>query len=245
MAITAGIIIVGDEILSGKVQDCNSLFMAKELRSYGVNVRHISIISDDIIEISDEVRKLSNKYDYVFTSGGVGPTHDDVTIEGISKAFNVKPVVNDYLKDILQRRYGKKLSPEQLKMAFIPEGAKLIKEELLKFPLVLFKNVYIFPGLPEYLKNKFVALKNIFNEPPILLKKVYIKEYEHEVAPLLNSIVNKYEEVKIGSYPTVNSKDYSVMITLESLDENDLNSALEMFLNGVAKDKVFKIEGLY
>jgi len=243
MAKTAGIIIIGDEILSGKVQDLNSQFMVKELRLHGIDVRRISVIPDDVQEIAKEVKGFSERFDYVFTAGGIGPTHDDVTIEGIAKAFGVKLILNDSIKKFLHKRYGKHLTSEQLKVAEVPNGAELIKDDTIAFPLLIFKNIYILPGIPEYLEKKFFVIEKLFNEPPFLLKKIYIKEYEPEIAPLLNQIVRRHKNVKIGSYPLVGNKDYYVMVTLESLNEKSLNSALDNLLNKIPKKKVIKVEG--
>ncbi len=240
---TAGIIIIGDEILSGKVEECNALFMAKGLRLRGVDVRHISVIPDDIDEIAKEVREFSNRFDYVFTSGGIGPTHDDVTIEGIAKAFDVKIVINDFLRKLIHEKYGSNLTPEQLKLALVPDGAELMKDKTLRFPLLQFRNVYILPGIPEYLRKKFFVIEKLFNGPPILWKKVYINKYEYAIAPLLSKIVKKHEDVKIGSYPTLDNKDYFVMITLESIDDKKLDAALENLMNGLSKDKTIKVTG--
>jgi FAD synthetase len=184
----AGIIIIGDEILSGKVQDYNAFFMAKELRSHGINLCKISVIPDSIDKIAEEVRNLSNEFDYVFTSGGIGPTHDDVTIESISKAFGVSPVINNTLKDLLEKKHAN-LSPEHMKMAEVPEGAELVNDGTLSFPLIKSKNIFIFPGIPELLRKKFFAIENLFNEPTILLKKVYLNENESDIAPVLNEIL--------------------------------------------------------
>jgi FAD synthetase len=242
MGKTAGIIIIGDEILSGKVQDCNSFFMAKELRSHGINLCRISILPDLIDEIAEEVSKFSNKFDYVFTSGGIGPTHDDVTIEGISKAFNVKPVINDTLKKLLEKRHVN-LTPEELKMAEVPEGAELVSDETLTFPLISFKNIFIFPGIPEFLRKKFSAIEKLFNEPPIFLKKVYLNKYEESmIAPVLNEILNHYKNIKIGSYPVVENRYYTVMVTLEALDEVSLSSALTDLLDRLPKEKIVRVE---
>ena len=173
MGKTAGIIIIGDEILSGKVQDCNAFFMAKELWAHGIHLSRISVIPDDVDQIAEEVRIYSIKFDYVFTSGGIGPTHDDVTIEGIAKAFNVKIIIDDTLKGIVENKMGT-LSPEKLKMAEAPEGSELVTNGNLSFPLIKFKNIYIFPGIPELLRKKFFAIKTLFNEPHVHLKKIYI-----------------------------------------------------------------------
>jgi FAD synthetase len=238
---TAGIIIIGDEILSGKIQDNNAFFMAKELWSHGIQLCKISIIPDSIEEISEEVFSFSKKYDYVFTSGGIGPTHDDVTIEGISKAFNVKTVVNNTLKKHLEKKVGNP-SVEQLKMAEVPEGAELIEDESISFPIIKFKNIYILPGIPELLRKKFIAIEKIFNEPLIFLRKIYIKESESEIAPFLKKILSKFDNIKIGSYPVMNIEDYSVIVTIESRDKEKLDEAFKELLDALKPKTIYKTE---
>lgn len=237
----AGIIIIGDEILSGKVQDYNSFFMAQELWSHGITLCRISIIGDSIDDIADEVRIFSGKFDYVFTSGGIGPTHDDVTIAGIAKAFGVQPVIDDTLKARLETKQGS-LSPEQLKMAEVPEGAELLEDETLSFPLIKFRNIYILPGIPQLLRKKFIAIEKLFDEPSIYLKKVYVDETESKMAPLLNEIVRKYEKVKIGSYPVLDNEDYTVMVTLESLDKESLVKAYKNLLGLLSPGRLVAVE---
>ncbi len=242
MAKTAGIIIIGDEILSGKVQDGNAFFMAQELWSHGIQLCRISVIADVVDEIAEEVRKFSEKFDYVFTSGGIGPTHDDITIEGISKAFDVRPVIDPTLKVYLETRQGT-LSPAQLRMAEVPEGSELVNDDSLSFPLIKFRNVFIFPGIPQLLRKKFFAVEKMFHEPVIHLKRVYVNESEARIAPVLSEIVRRYQNVKIGSYPVLENDDYSVMITLESLDTSSLSLAYVSLLESIPKDKLFKAEG--
>jgi len=241
MGKTVGIIIVGDEILSGKIHDNNSFFMAKELWLHGIHVRRICIIPDAVDEIAQEVKSFSQMFDYVFTSGGIGPTHDDVTIEGISKAFNVKPVIHDTLRKILEQRHSTP-TPEQLKMAEVPEGAELINDGTLAFPLIKFKNIFIFPGIPEFLRKKFSVIVNLFHEPQILMKKVYVNENESKIASILNEILTHLKDVKIGSYPVVDNRDYQVMITFESLHEALLDSAVRMLLERLPQEKIVRSE---
>jgi molybdenum cofactor synthesis domain-containing protein len=242
MSKTAGIIIIGDEILSGKVQDGNAFFMAQELWAHGIQLSRISVIPDLIDEIAEEVKMFADKFDYVFTSGGIGPTHDDMTIEGISKAFNVRTVINETLRRILETRQGS-LSAAQLRMAEVPEGAELVHDDTLSFPLIKFRNVFIFPGIPQLLRKKFLAVEKMFHEPLIHLKKVYVNESEAKIALILNDIVQRYQNVKIGSYPVLENPDYSVMITLESLDVSSLSSAYVSLLDNIPKDKLCKAEG--
>ncbi len=237
---TAGIIIIGDEILTGKVQDTNTFFMTKELWTRGIRVCRISVIPDLPDEIAREVRDFSNKFDFVFTSGGIGPTHDDITIEGISQAFGVRPVINDILKGFLEQRH-KNLTPAQLKMAEVPEGAELLHDGDLIFPLIKFKNIFIFPGIPELLRKKFFAVEKRFSGPKIFLKKVYFNETESLLAPYLDEIVGLKSGVKVGSYPVVNNRDYSVMVTLESTDEEGLDSALRILLEKVPGENIVRV----
>jgi molybdenum cofactor synthesis domain-containing protein len=241
MSKTAGIIIIGDEILSGKIQDDNSFFMARELWSHGIRLCRISVIPDAVDVIAEEVRDFSEKFDYVFTSGGIGPTHDDVTIEGISKAYGTKPVIDPTLRDLLQKKQGH-LTPEQLKMAEVPDGSELVDDGTLSFPLIKFRNIFIFPGIPPLLRRKFFAIEKSFREPAIHLKKIYLNESESLVAPVLNETVKRYENVKIGSYPAIEQREYSVMITLESLHVESLNLAAEDLLRRIPAGKLVRVE---
>jgi molybdenum cofactor synthesis domain-containing protein len=239
---TAGIIIIGDEILSGKIQDDNAFFMARELFAHGIHLNHISVISDSIDEIAKEVEVFSHRYDFVFTSGGIGPTHDDVTIEGIAKAFHVRPVIDPTLREILEKRQGT-LTKEQLKMAQVPEGAELFTDESLSFPLIRFSNVYIFPGIPQLLRKKFVALEKLFNEPVIRVRKVYLNTSESRIAPLLNEIVSTHLNVKIGSYPVLDNDDYALMITMESLNGSALDIAVQSLIERISREVLVRVEG--
>jgi len=240
---SAGIIIIGDEILSGRVQDCNSLFMAGRLRACGVALLRVAVIPDDIAEIAGEVSRFAARFDYVFTSGGIGPTHDDVTIEGVSRALGVPTVVDETLRALLEKFYGGELSPERLKMAEVPEGSRLIEDETLRFPLIACNNVFIFPGIPEYLKSKFRVIEKIFQGPKIHLRAVYISEHESEIAPYLNEVVRRNSGVKIGSYPNVTGQgDHRVMFTLESTDAGDLDAAIDMIKEGPMSRCIVRVE---
>ena len=237
---TAGIIIIGDEILTGKVQDSNSFFLAKELWSRGINVCRISVIPDLTDEIAREVRFFSETYDYVFTSGGIGPTNDDITIEGISQAFGVKTVINDTLRKVLEQRHSV-LTPAQLKMAEVPERAELLNDGDMKFPLIKFGNVFIFPGIPELLKKKFHAVEHRFSGPKIFLIRVYFRESESVLAGYLNEVVESEMNVKIGSYPVLDNQDYSVIVTFESTDRSKLESAVRLLLGKAPAEKVIRV----
>ena len=154
---TAGIVVIGNEILSGKVTDTNSSFLTRELRAMGVDVRRISVIPDDLDDIARTVRRFHETFDLVFTSGGVGPTHDDITIEGIARAFERRVVREPELERKLRDFYKEKVNDARLKMSEVPEGAELIYGGTLAFPTLKVENVYILPGIPEILQSKFLG----------------------------------------------------------------------------------------
>ncbi|MEW5746744.1 MAG: molybdopterin-binding protein [Nitrospirota bacterium] len=240
---TAGVIIIGDEILSGMIQDTNSFFVTGELRRIGIALRRIAVIGDDIDTIADEVAAFSSRFDYVITSGGIGPTHDDVTIAGIAKAFGVAVVIDTHLRAFLERHYSGTPTPEQLRMAEAPEGASVIQDTTIGLPLIVFRNIYILPGIPEYFRMKVTVLARLLHggKPPSV-RRVYVTEYESRIAPLLNEIVRDFPAVKIGSYPVVGRSDYSVMVTMESYDEEALAAALSRITGGLSRDKILRVE---
>ena len=241
-SITAGIVIIGNEILSGKVRDDNSFFLASELRSLGVDLERISIIPDDIEIIGKEVAEFSEKYDYVFTSGGVGPTHDDVTMEGIAKGFNVKLVEHQGIKDMLCSRFSESVNSAVLKMANVPEGTEIIQNEDIRFPVISFRNIFIFPGIPEYMKNKFSLIRERFRSSEFHLKRLFLNSHESSFAEILNEVVAENKDVDFGSYPVIGKPDFRVMITVESKLKKSLEDALNDLISRLPEDIIVKIE---
>ena len=157
--LTAGIIIIGDEILSGRTQDTNSNFIARELVQAGIKLSEIRVIQDDINIIKNTVLEFHKAYSYVFTSGGIGPTHDDITSESIAKAFNVKYSIHSEAFEILKKYYPKnKFNKSRQKMAKIPEKAELILNPLTAAPGFTIKNVYVLPGVPDIMKKMFKSV---------------------------------------------------------------------------------------
>ncbi|MCX8030189.1 MAG: competence/damage-inducible protein A [Thermodesulfovibrionales bacterium] len=239
---TAGIIIIGNEILSGKVMDVNSYFLVTELRALGVDVLKISIIPDDVRTISQEVRFFSALFDYVFTTGGIGPTHDDLTIEGICTAFGVKMIYNERLVSCLKTRYGDSINEAALKMALVPEGADLLMTEGNNLPIVSYKNIIIFPGVPHLLRKKFHALKEKFRCSEYFIKKIFLNTDEIQIADFLNKIVSAYGNLLVGSYPAAGTEDFKVLVTLESKSLTTLEKALKELLSLMPSEYVIKIQ---
>jgi len=238
---TAGIILVGNEILSGKIADANASYLCRELRGLGVEVRRITVIPDEVELIAAEVARFGADYDVVFTSGGVGPTHDDVTIEGVARAAGVRVIRHPALVALLGGYYKDRLSEAHLKMAEVPEGAELLVDESVRFPTILMRNVYILPGVPEIFRRKFDALRERFRDQPIFLKNVFVSIGEGTLADHLNALVREYPELLCGSYPEFSNPEYKVKVTLESRDLAFLDRALAELLKRLPADSVVRV----
>ncbi len=242
MAKTAGIVLIGNEILSGKINDANAAFLCRELRALGVEVRKIAVIPDELEAIRREVAQFAVAYDYVFTSGGVGPTHDDVTIEGVAQAMGVAVVRDPRLVALLEGFYKGNLNPARLKMAEIPEGAELLAGDSLTFPAIVVRNVYVLPGVPEIFRQKFEAMKERFREEPFYVKSVFVRMGEGLLADFLNDLLKAYPLLLLGSYPEFSHPEYKVKVTLESKDHDYLDRALKELVARLPRDTVVRIE---
>jgi len=240
--VSAGILIVGNEILSGKVIDTNSPYLCRELRALGVDVERILTIPDDVSVIAREVGALSESYDVVFTSGGIGPTHDDLTMDGVALAFGRKLVLSDSIAERIERAQGRAPNESQLKMAMVPEDALLIDSGDLWFPVVVVGNVYVFPGIPELLRKKFESIRERFRGVPVLLKRVFVKRRESDIAAELNALLAQYPELMLGSYPKIGEESFHVLLTLESRDAGYLQRALDALLVRLPTDSIHKVE---
>lgn len=243
MSKSAGIIVIGNEILSGKTRDANSPYLVRELRALGVDVRKISVIPDELDLISSEVRQFSNSYDYVFTTGGVGPTHDDLTMDGIAGAFGRRMHRDPDLEATLRHYYAQDLVDGNLRMADIPEGARLVGGKGMWFPVVAVENVYIFPGVPEILQRKFERIKESFREAPFYLREVYLKADEGQIAGILHRVLADFPKLLLGSYPYFDNPVYSIKLTLESKDAAYLERAHGVLLVELAKIGLIPIQG--
>jgi molybdenum cofactor synthesis domain-containing protein len=239
---TAGIILVGNELLSGKTADANAAYLCRELRQLGVDVRRICVIPDEVEVIAADVASQSRQLDVVFTSGGVGPTHDDVTIEGVARALEVPVVQHPALVTLLQEVYTTELNEARLKMAEVPEGAQLIHAGGLLFPVVMAGNVYILPGVPEIFREKFAAIRDRFRDEPIHLTSVFVRMSEGTLADFLNELLRGYPKLLLGSYPEFSNPEYKVKVTLESRDRVYLGKAVQDFLGRLPKSTVVRVE---
>ena len=239
---TAGILVIGNEILSGKVVDTNSPFLCQELRELGVDVERIVTIPDAVEVIAEHVRAMSAAYDFVFTSGGIGPTHDDLTIDGIAAAFERKVEQSGSIVERLRRARGEEPNESELKMAQIPAGASLLDSGDLWFPLVVVENVYAFPGIPELLRKKFQSSRERFRGIPFVLKRVFVRLMESEIAEDLHALLGEYPDLLLGSYPKIREESFRVLLTLESRDAKYVQEALDSLLARLPENAIARVE---
>jgi len=239
---TAGVLVIGNEILSGKVVDTNSPFLASELRTLGVDLQRILTIPDEVEIIAREVRVMSDAYHYVFTSGGIGPTHDDVTMEAVAQAFDRGVELSQSMYERIERAQGRPPNESQRKMAMVPEGSQSVDAGDLWFPVVIVENVHIFPGIPKLLEKKFVSIRDRFTGVPFRLRRIYVTRRESDIADHLHGLLAEFPELMLGSYPRLDRQDYMVLLTLESRDADYLQRAQDSLLERLPSDAVHKVE---
>jgi len=241
--LSAALVVIGNEILSGKITDTNTHFLARELRSLGVSLERVAVIPDDIAQIASDVADCSRRFDVVFTSGGVGPTHDDITMEGVAAAFGRPMVEHAGLRRAIEDFVGKRVNAAHLKMARVPEGCDLIADDQLGFPTVVVENVYVLPGIPELFQAKILSLRDRFRARPYHLRQVLVRDNETRIAEFLNATLLAFPELLLGSYPKLSDPDYRVRLTLESKDEAYVDRALADLVGRLPAGCVFRVEG--
>jgi molybdenum cofactor synthesis domain-containing protein len=239
---TAAVVVIGNEILTGKSEDRNASLLINELYSLGVALRRIEIIPDDVEEIARAVRASSAAFDFVFTSGGVGPTHDDMTIEGVARAFNRRVVRHPELSAMIHAYFGDGADETRLRLADTPEGSELIRDNALRWPILTVENVYVLPGVPELFRSKFEAIRDRFRAEPFHAQALYTREDEFDIAPQLQRVAAAHPDVDIGSYPTFTRDDYRVKITVESKEEKAVFDAVAALLEMLDPDSLVRPE---
>jgi molybdopterin-biosynthesis enzyme MoeA-like protein len=218
----------------------------KRLRSLGVQVQRVLMIPDESAIIAHEVAQASQNYDFVFTSGGVGPTHDDITLESIAQAFNVDLYLHPQLADMIRNHFKEGLTDAHLRMAHIPQESHLIWIKESSWPIYSIKNVYILPGVPQIFKAKFESIAHLFRHGHFYLRSMYLKLDEGSMAETLEQVENKCH-VSIGSYPRMDrNAPYRVRVTVESRSYHKVNQAIDLLCQTLAQVflKVKKTQGV-
>jgi FAD synthetase len=232
--ITAAYVGIGNELLSGSIQDANFHYLAEALRELGIRLMRAIVIPDEQEVIRETLDLFRGRFDHIFTSGGLGPTHDDVTVEGVALALGVPVVRHPFLEKKIRDFYGDKLEEASLRMAEIPEGAELHLLDEMSFPVLSVENIYLFPGVPELFRQKFEGIKEHFRTRPYYTEEVISHRRESEIADLLSETLDRFPSIKIGSYPQWGETDYRVKIVVESKERESVASAAEHLRKALA-----------
>lgn len=240
---TAALLVIGNEILSGKVQDANVLVLSVMLRRLGISFRRVVMVLDDVPTIAAEVRALSGAHDFVFTSGGVGPTHDDVTMDGVAAAFDVDVVIDQDMEAMLRTHYGDRLKDGHLMMARVPRGSEQRSTAEVRWPVTQMKNVWVLPGIPEIFRMKLSIIEPLLGaDEPYLSRAVYTNLDEGTLKPLIDEVVSAYPKVDVGSYPTWGNASYKTKVTFDGKDRDELAAASARFLASLPAGEPQRVE---
>tara|TARA_Y100001956_G_scaffold17671_1_gene17215 strand:- start:164 stop:889 length:726 start_codon:yes stop_codon:yes gene_type:complete len=227
---TAAMLVIGDEILSGRTRDSNMHHLANELTKHGIDLKEARMVSDEAEAITNAVKVLAASYDHVFTSGGIGPTHDDITAECIAAAFDTPIGVRDDARAILQAHYdrsGQELNEARLRMARIPDGAALIDNPISAAPGFTLKNVHVMAGVPTVFQTMVASILPTFTGgAPLLSQSLRVERGEGDIAAPLTALAEAYPDLSFGSYPFSQNGIYGTNIVIRGQDGVQLDQAM-------------------
>ena len=243
IAETSAVVLVGNELLSGKVTDANLFELAGTLRALGIRLERALILPDDLALLTTEIAGLAKAHDVVFTSGGVGPTHDDVTIEAVARAFGSEPTLDPTLAALIRGAYGERCTPDHLRMALIPRGAELAASSDGAWPVPVMNNVWMLPGVPEVFREKLATVRTFLRGPaPFVSRAVYTRLEEARLKPLLDALVIDHTGVEIGSYPRWFEPSYKTKITFDARDAKLVDAAARAFVASLPEGALVREE---
>jgi len=240
---TAAALIIGNELLTGKIQEGNLAFLGQELFKLGIALRRVVMCTDDVDVIVRDLDALRSAHDFVFTSGGVGPTHDDVTLIAVAKAFGRTLTRAEPFERLIRDYHGARATPDHLRMADVPEGARLLATEQVRWPTIVVENVYVFPGVPEIFRMKFPVVRDeLAHGARFFSRAVFTRCDEGEIAAPLAAVAARYPETFVGSYPRFRDPDHSLKLTVDGADEQLVARALDEIIAFLPADKIVRVE---
>jgi molybdenum cofactor synthesis domain-containing protein len=241
---TAALVIIGDEILSGRTQDANLAYLAKWLGVQGIRLKEVRVVVDDMDAIGEAVNALRVKYDYLFTTGGIGPTHDDITVDAIAAALGREVIVHPDARQILADHYGDQLTDARLRMARTPAGASLIENPRTKAPGIRVENIFIMAGVPMITQGMLAALDGkLEGGAPVLSRTVAAWTQESKAAEVLKRTEKENPGVQIGSYPFWREGKTGANFVLRSTSADQLALVAEKLMAGLAEIGITPIDG--
>jgi molybdopterin-biosynthesis enzyme MoeA-like protein len=243
MSRTAAALIIGNEILTGKIEEKNLAYLGRELFKLGIALQHAVVCRDVIDVIADELNALRPHYDMVFTSGGVGPTHDDMTLPAVARAFGKRLVRAPEVEELIRGYHKERTTEDHLRMADVPEGARLLSNDDVPWPTIAIENVFIFPGVPEIFQIKFGALRpHLSDGTHFVTRAAYTLCDEGEIASMLAEIAYRYPSLFIGSYPRFRNTEYKLKLTVDGSDATEVERALQEIVAALPASKLLRTE---
>lgn len=241
---TAALIIIGDEILSGRTQDANLAYLAKWLNVQGIRLKQVRVVADEMDAIAEAINALRGKYDYVFTTGGIGPTHDDITVDAIAAALGVGVVIHPEARAILAGYYKDKLTDARLRMARVPEGASLLENARTGAPGIRIGNIFIMAGVPVITQGMLASLDGkLEGGAPVLSRSVGAWTAESRVAELLGAVEKAHDGLQIGSYPFWRDGRTGANFVLRATDPHLLAVAVTALIEALRAEGLDPVDG--
>ena len=237
---TAGLVVIGDEILSGRTHDKNIAQVASWLQVQGIRLSEVRVVPDEVSRIVEAVTALREAYDYLFTTGGIGPTHDDITVDAVAEALGVGVVVHPEARAMLERYYASRdmeLTEARLRMARVPEGAELIPNRMSGAPGIKFGNVHLMAGVPHITAGMLDALTGTLEGgDPLLSETIGCWTAESEVSDILREVEKAHENCQIGSYPFFRDGKVGANFVIRSTEAEDLKSAVDTLCEALGEN---------
>ncbi len=236
--ITAAVLVIGNEILSGRTRDANIAFLGSSLTELGIRLSEVRIVADVEDDIVDAVNALRSRYDFVFTTGGIGPTHDDITADSIARAFGVEIRYHEAVRDLLVRHFasqGLEANEARLRMARIPDGAALIDNEVSMAPGFRMENVFVMAGVPDIARAMFrSASRDLPRGSRLLSRTIRVNCGEGTIAARLGTLQDVFPDVEMGSYPWRDGRGFGTNVVLRSTDRERLNDAFRQVFSAAS-----------
>lgn len=228
---TAAMLVIGDEILSGRTRDANMHHLAGRLTEHGIDLKEVRVVADDPGAIQEAVKALSGAYDHLFTSGGIGPTHDDITAENVAAALGLPIGVRDDARAILETHYekqGLEINEARLRMARMPEGATLIDNPVSGAPGFTLENVHVMAGVPKIFEAMVEGLlPTLTGGQPVVSQTLRVERGEGDIAGPLGALAERYDALSFGSYPFIVNGRFGVNVVIRGQDEAEVTRAMQ------------------
>lgn len=240
---SAAALVIGNELLTGKIKDANVPELARALRALGIRLERVVMLPDDVALLAAEIAQLSRDFDVVFTSGGVGPTHDDVTVIAVARAFGLDVVEDPHLAGLIRGVYRERATEAHLLMARVPQGSVLCGAPDVEWPTPVTNNVWMLPGIPDLFRLKLLTVRAWLRGPTTFLTRtLFLRQEEPLLKPLLDQVVARHPLVEIGSYPKWFDPTYRTQITFDAETAEAAQAALDDLQGLLPPSDIVRVE---